>query len=269
VNHPQTGSHVGLALPMACAMMLLSLACTVGGGVTGVAPTVTPYIAASTLPPTDLPAEPTAFPESTDLPELTQTPQPVSTVEPSAEPTSEPTIPPPTPEPTAVPAPSIVRVYASREAVGATEVFVEYDDGTVVNVTNHPAEDGYPDLSPDGTKIVFASTRAGGPALIHVMNVDGTEVVQLTDAPSGDTLPVWSPDGTKIAFQALRDGNYEIYVMNADGTGQTNLTNHPGKDLQPSWSPDGTQIYFQTDRNGNMYDDYVMNADGTGQMPRP
>ena len=254
---------------LALCAIILALACGPGVRTTrvlpDVLPTVTPHFAGSTAAPagTESPVQPTGVP--------TEMPAPTSTESPP-EPTSAPTVAPTathTPPPTSTPAPTIVRVYASREAVGATEIFVEYSDGTVVNVTNHPAEDGYPDLSPDGTRIVFASTRGGGPSHIYVMNVDGSDVVQLTDAPSGDTLPVWSPDGTKIAFQSLRDGNYEIYVMNADGSAQTNLTNHPGKDLEPSWSPDGTQIFFKTDRDGNMYDDYVMNADGSGQAPRP
>ena len=242
--------------------VVLALACGPGVGATKVLPTITPHVVGGTAVPagTDIPAQPTDVPP-------TEVPAPTATESPP-EPTPIPTA-THSPLPTATPGPTIVRVYASREAVGATEIFVEYSDGTVVNVTNHPAEDGYPDLSPDGTRIVFASTRGGGPSHIFVMNVDGSDVVQLTDAPSGDTLPVWSPDGTKIAFQSLRDGNYEIYVMNADGSEQINLTNHPGKDLEPSWSPDGTQIFFKTDRDGHMYDDYVMNADGSGQAPKP
>jgi dipeptidyl aminopeptidase/acylaminoacyl peptidase len=251
--------------------IILALACGPSRGTLGVVQTVTPYVVGGTTAPTevDMPVLPTDVPTAMPTDEPVPTPE---ATEPPSEPTTVPTPVPtvePTPLPTSLPTPDIVRVYASREPVGATEIFVEYSDGTTVNVTNHPAEDGYPDLSPDGTKIVFASTRAGGPALIHVMNVDGSGVVQLTDVPSGDTLPAWSPDGTKIAFQSLRDGNYEIYVMNADGSGQTNLTQHPGRDLEPSWSFDGAQIFFKTDRDGNMYDDYVMSADGAGQAPKP
>jgi len=251
---------------IAVCVIALAFACSPSGETPGAGLTVTPYVVGDTavptktgtpLPPTGVPtAMPTDDPATEVPPEPTSAPTSVPTVEPTPAPTSPPTL-------------AIVWVYASRESVGATEIFVEYSDGTVVNVTNHPAEDGYPDLSPDSTKIAFASTRGGGPSHIYVMNVDGSGVVQLTDAPNGDTWPVWSPDGTKIAFQSLRDGNWEIYVMNADGSGQTNLTNHPGRDLEPSWSPDGTQIYFKTDRDGNLYDDYVMNADGSGQAPKP
>jgi LysM repeat protein len=192
-------------------------------------------------------------------------------------PSADSVTPTPVPPPTAAPVPrpsltptavapaggAVVNIFASWES-GNSEIYVEYADGAVVNVTNHPGGDAYPDLSPDGKRIVFASNR-DGESHIFVMNVDGSGVTRLTDSVSGDTLPVWSPDGTRIAFQSLRDGNWEIYGMMADGSGQTNLTNHPARDLSPAWSPDGSQIYFETDRDGNLYDPYVMNADGSGQ----
>ena len=260
----------GLAVALVAGWAVLVLACRLGTRLPAVTPSVTPYVVETAAISSPTPVPPTDLPEAPTLAQLPAGPGDVSTALPV--PTAEPTPVPmsaPTPLPTVVPSPSIVRVYASREPVGATEIFVEYSDGTVVNVTDHPAEDGYPDLSPDGKKIAFASTRGGGPSHIFVMNVDGSEVTQLTDAPSGDTWPAWSPSGARIAFQSLRDGNWEIYVMNADGSAQTNLTNHPGRDLEPSWSPDGMQIYFKTDRDGNLYDDYVMNTDGSGQAPRP
>jgi len=256
----------GRVVALAAGWTALVLACGLERGLPAATPTVTPYVAGSAATPSDTPVLPTDLPEAPTLAQLPAGPGAMSTAPPMH--TAEPT-PVPTPVPTLLPGPAIVRVYASREPVGATEIFVEYSDGTVVNVTNHPAEDGYPDLSPDGRKIAFASTRGGGPSHIYVMNVDGSEVTRLTDAPSGDTWPVWSPDGAQIAFQSLRDGNWEIYVMNADGSAQTNLTNHPGRDLEPSWSPEGSQIYFRTDRDGNLYNDYVVNADGSGQSPRP
>jgi TolB protein len=120
-------------------------------------------------------------------------------------------------------------------------------------------------LSPDGTRIVFASNR-DGPARIFVMNIDGSELARLTDSAAGDTLPAWSPDGTQILYQTLlSDHNWEIYVMNPDGSGQTNLTNNPAIDASAAWSPDGTRIAFETDRDGN-FEIYVMDANGVEQV---
>ena len=105
------------------------------------------------------------------------------------------------------------------------------------------AVDGWPQWSPDGTKVAFVR----GPGLagdIYVVNADGTDQTRLTHSSGLDQFPAWSPDGTRIAFQTNRDGNFEIYVMDADGLGQTNLTRYPDLDAWPSWSPDGTRIVF-------------------------
>ena len=82
-----------------------------------------------------------------------------------------------------------------------------------------------PRFSPDGTKIVFQSTRDGNPE-IYVMNSDGSWQTRLTNNPAWDTAPAWSPDGTKILFTSLRDGpmNPSLYMMNVDGGEQTRVT---------------------------------------------
>jgi CSLREA domain-containing protein len=118
-----------------------------------------------------------------------------------------------------------------------------------------PKVEEQPALSPDGSKIAFASKRADkdGSALdIYVMNADGlTAPLRLTTASGDDTAPAWSPDGTKIAFQSKRDGAPEIWVMNAtDGSEQTRLTNSAKQDIEPTWSPDGSKIAFMSDRMG-------------------
>ncbi|MBI3460336.1 PD40 domain-containing protein, partial [Candidatus Acetothermia bacterium] len=121
-----------------------------------------------------------------------------------------------------------------------------------------------PVLSPDGSKIAFASNRDGNQE-IYLMNADGTGSVNLTQNKAEDFLPAWSPDGSKIAFVSTRDQNDEIYVMNANGSGQTRLTNNPASDWKPTWSPDGKQIAFTSDREGNL-EVYVMNADGSNPV---
>jgi Tol biopolymer transport system component len=121
-----------------------------------------------------------------------------------------------------------------------------------------------PAWSPDGTKIVFGSTRDTN-FQIYVMDPNGTNVVRLTHTSANDGQPAWSPDGTKIAFATTRDGNDEIYVMNADGSNPVNLTHNSGSDLRPQWSPDGTRIAFQSSRETD-YAVWVMNADGSNPV---
>ena len=114
-------------------------------------------------------------------------------------------------------------------------------DGTSPRrLTDHSnSNDSWPDLSPDGKKIVYVSYKNWygdrRDSEIYVMDADGAHVTRLTENNFLDSHPVWSPDGGKIAFATNRDGNWEIYAMNADGSNPINLTNHPSDDKNPDW----------------------------------
>jgi Tol biopolymer transport system component len=151
---------------------------------------------------------------------------------------------------------------------GNREIYSMNRDGTSpTNLTNHSDADFDPAFSPDGLKIAFTSSRAGGGFEIFTMNVDGTGVTQLTNATDQDRNPAWSPDGQRLVFQSARDGNFEIYSMNADGTAQTRLTSNPARDENPAWSPDGTKIAFESDRTDPSYDIYTMTPSGSSVTP--
>jgi Tol biopolymer transport system component/serine/threonine protein kinase/Tfp pilus assembly protein PilF len=137
-----------------------------------------------------------------------------------------------------------------------------------MRLTNHPGDDQFAKVSPDGKKIAFSSNRDGKPE-IYVMNADGKgEPQRLTFNTVEDKAAAWSPDGKKIAFDNVRvsESESDIYVMDADGSNQINITNSPGYDTRAAWSPDGKKIAFASTRSSaeqiNL-DIYVMNADGS------
>src|SRR5215213_7506796 len=69
--------------------------------------------------------------------------------------------------------------------------------GNSTNVSNHPAVDQDPKISPDGTKVVFASFRDGRYE-IYVVNVDGSNLHRVTNTVLDETEPTFSRDGSKI-----------------------------------------------------------------------
>src|SRR5262245_12848016 len=76
---------------------------------------------------------------------------------------------------------------------------------------------GTPQVSPDGSRILFTSDRTGR-SQVYAMNADGSDVRQLTAESEGVFSPNWSPDGSRIVCGTdSASGKNRIIVMNADG----------------------------------------------------
>jgi Tol biopolymer transport system component len=144
---------------------------------------------------------------------------------------------------------------------GAPDIWIMAADGfNLRRLTSDPGADIEPNFSPDGTRIVFTSTR-NGKSDIYVMNVDGSGQTRLTTSPENDAEGSFSPDGSKIAFWTNRDGNGEIYWMDSDGGNQVNLTNVPTFEFEPVFSPTTNEIAFSSLRDGD-WEIYVLELVG-------
>ena len=110
--------------------------------------------------------------------------------------------------------------------------------------------DSGPQFSPDGSKIVFQSTRTGNWEF-WLCHSDGSSLMQLIRSnPTEAGTPRWSPDGQQIAFDSGANGDADIFVMDSQGGSPRRLTSEPSSEVVPSWSRDGRWIYFASDRTG-------------------
>ena len=162
-------------------------------------------------------------------------------------------------------------VIFSYEEDGYAHLFIYIPDKLpITRITSGAWDDITPAVSPDGTKIAFASNRKGFWDL-YLLDLASAETTQLTDTPSYEGSPTWSPDGTFLAYEAYLDDNLEILVGPADDplSNAVRLTSSPATDHSPSWSPGGRQIAFisngdvilaDLDKTGN---DRFQNLSGT------
>lgn len=148
---------------------------------------------------------------------------------------------------------------------GNTDIFLhDVSSNITTRLTHHAAVDAHPEWSPDGTKIAFASNRAGGGELF-IMTVATNEIIQITNNPNLSYAdPTWSPDGTQLAFVA--DGGrfqQDIYTINLLDGNEKNLTRATLlPSVAPRWSPDGDVIWLSVRDAGNLADRiYTVNPD--------
>lgn len=170
-----------------------------------------------------------------------------------------------------------IAFVSSRAGAGRSEIWVMNADGTnSTRLTINPqfavdaggpvyGKDFGPRWSPDGTKIVFWTTRLDlGNSEIYVMNADGTNPVRLTKNSANDSEPVWSRDGNRIAFFSRGVDREGVYEIDATGGNERWITNGVPYD----WSPDGQRLAI-TDFDPSAHNAmavYAVNADGTNRI---
>jgi TolB protein len=148
-------------------------------------------------------------------------------------------------EPFATPR-SSVNVFGEVDGFGPSVFNVGGQGGFQQHTTVDEGYDADPAVSPDGTHLLFTSTRHTEHPDIYVQRVDGLAVTQLTTDPADDGFARFSPDGKRVAFASNRSGNWDIYVMDADGKNVEQITHAAANEIHPTFSPDGTRLAFSS-----------------------
>lgn len=161
-----------------------------------------------------------------------------------------------------VPERAIAFAAASAGGSDDLDLFVAKRDGSGESrLTDSTGSSFYPAWGPDGRRLAFVSSRAGGNVDIYVVDSVTNDVIRVTSNPSIDTAPAWSPDGMRIVFSRNLEGQDEIFTVDAEGNGETRLTENSNIDATPAWSPLGDKIAFARNVDGNV-DVYIMDVDG-------
>ncbi len=144
--------------------------------------------------------------------------------------------------------------FAGTQHRTTADIYIKRIDSRVVTqLTNDAAEDTMPSISPDGTRIAFASNRSGNWD-IFVMPISGGRPLQVTSDPSHEVHPSWSPDGTRLIYNrlGLSSGRWEMWVTEVH---DSPVNHFIGYGMFPQWCPlagtgltGGDRILFQRSR---------------------
>lgn len=153
--------------------------------------------------------------------------------------------------------------FESKQDANAEIYLVPAEGQDPINLTNNPASDQQPSMSPDGKKVVFMSDRDGNPEL-YVLDIKKDRLTRLTENEAADLEPSWSPDGKYIAFVSSREGGRDVFVMKADGSEVRKVNQTQGVYARPSWSGNGKSLVYFSNKEGN-WEVYHVKADGSDE----
>ncbi len=168
---------------------------------------------------------------------------------------------------------------------GSQLVRLSYEDGSneAVETVLIDSKEGVlrdPDVSPDGTKVVFSwkqnETQDDFHLYIYYLEDDYWEQITFGQGIS-DMEPKWLPNG-KIVFSSARTIQIvdcwktpvsNLYICNADGSGMIRVGYDQVHTTYPTVTEDGRVLYTRWDYNDRtqMFVQalFSMNSDGTGQ----
>ncbi len=132
-------------------------------------------------------------------------------------------------------------VYSSdRTGRGDSDIWIEKRGGPARRLTTSRANDTTPDISFDGKKVVFRSTRSGD----GIFLIDSAAQDDDARLVGRGYSPRFSPDGRSIAFAASGEAMGHILTISDSGGGGKRLDYGILEARYPVWSPDGTKVVF-------------------------
>ena len=116
--------------------------------------------------------------------------------------------------------------------------------GTATRLTSHPANEAWPNFSPDGKLLAFTADYQGN-SDVYVMPADGGEPKRLTFHPTREDVVGWTPDGKSVIFRCRKTGNDSLeQLFTIDVAGGEPRQVNVGRAGMGQFSDDGKKFVF-------------------------
>jgi len=148
--------------------------------------------------------------------------------------------------------PSRIVFAANGAPATGGEIYRVTLGGKRVDLSNSPALDTSPAVSPDGKRVAFLSTRSGHFAY-YTVGSDGRNLKRVSPLLAPYELDrlyfpsniEWSPNGKQLAVNLIEGSTGQAFVLNAAGGGWREVSENGEIVIDaPVWSPDGRHLAY-------------------------
>jgi Tol biopolymer transport system component len=137
--------------------------------------------------------------------------------------------------------------------VGAQNDVAVYDrvHRSFTRLTFSPDEDAYPIWTPDGSRVVYASSRSGA-LNIYLRAADGNGgEARLTTSVNAQAPCDWSPDGRTLYYaEDDPETRGDLWAVDVPAGRPRALLRSPANEREARISPDGHWVAYESDESG-------------------
>lgn len=131
-------------------------------------------------------------------------------------------------------------VFAATDAPLNDDVTLVRADGSELDLSNSPALDTAPVVSPNGKLVAFYSTR-GGHGAEWVVTIDATKLRRVTPALPGPPNVAWASNGRELA---VTGAHARLYRASANGGVWVRIDRGDGVQQLAGWSPGRERVAY-------------------------
>jgi TolB protein len=152
--------------------------------------------------------------------------------------------------------------FVKREGADKDIWVMDYDGANQHQITHLGTDVMSPRISPDNSRLAFASLgRYGFQLKMYSMLL--SRYVNFPSGSGNAASPAWAPNGNEIAYAAAPGGEFNIWISDSNGNLARKITAFRGGNISPVYNPrTGDQIALISGRTG-LPQLYIMNADGS------